>query len=121
MTSPDVTVQPVGTAFAAELTALGTFGVLCDGEVVRLDELTALELGAVQRQAGVSWVDLLQSPTADLLGALALVEACEAHADVARTAGTLTVVELLERIVRVAPVLEVVQPGAQQWRRSPKN
>jgi hypothetical protein len=107
-------LEHVGADYAHELEKLGTFGVLCAGEVVRLDDLSALELAAVQRETGVSWVELLQSPTADLLGALALVEACERHAGVTRTAGTLTVAELLVRVVRVAPTLEVVaEPEAR--------
>lgn len=106
-------VEPVGAVFAHELHKLGTFGVLVDGQVVRLDELTVGEVATVQRATGVPWVDLLQQPTADLLGALALVQACEAHtgADVSLP-DAMTVGELLDRVVRVTPALEVVQPEA---------
>jgi len=106
-------VERVGAAYADELGKLGTFGVVVEDLVVRLDELSALELAGVQRSTGVPWPDLLQQPTADLLGAIALVEACEAHAGVERrsAAGQYVVAELLQRVVRVAPALAVV-PGA---------
>lgn len=103
-------VEAVGADYARELGKLGTFGVIVDDQVVRLDQLSALELASVQRQTGVPWADLLQHPTQDLLGAIALIEACEVHAGAERrsAAGQYVVAELLERIVRVAPALEVV-------------
>jgi hypothetical protein len=107
-------VDRVGAAYADELGKLGTFGVVVEGQVVRLDQLSALELAGVQRATGVPWPELLQTPTQDLLGAIALVEACEAHAGAeSRTAaGQYVLADLLVRIVRVAPALEVVN-GAQ--------
>lgn len=119
MGEPDdvVEVEQVGAAYAHELGKLGTFGVVVEDQVVRLDELSALELAGVQRATGVPWPELLQQPTQDLLGAIALVEACEAHAGVEQrsAAGQYRVAELLERVVRVAPALAVVaeaDPGA---------
>jgi hypothetical protein len=112
MVDPDDVVEPVGAAYAAELHKLGTFGVVVDDQVVRLDQLSALELAGVQRATGIPWPQLLQQPTEDLLGAIALIEACEAHAGVEQrsAAGQYVVAELLQRVVRVAPALEVV-PG----------
>lgn len=101
-------VDEVGAALAHELQALGSFGVVVGAQVVRLDQLTAVELAAVSRTTGVGWLDLVQQPTADLLGALGLVEACYRHVGDRVDSGDLTVAELLERVVRVGPALEVV-------------
>lgn len=65
--------ERVGARYVRELEAAPAFGVLVGDEVVRLDELHPLALAAVQRRSGVPWTELLDTPTADLLGALALV------------------------------------------------
>jgi hypothetical protein len=101
-------VEHVGAAYLLELRKGGTFAVVVEDEVVRLDDLTALELAGVQRATGVAWTDLLEHPTADLLGAVALIEACEAHAGAQLRSGGMTVGELLDRFVHLPAPLEVV-------------
>lgn len=92
--------EAVGQAFIDAINAVGPFAIRVGDTLVRLIGLQPQLLAGVQRASGVPWVQLVESPTADLAAALMLVAAAEQQCGIeASPVGT--VVELMDRFVKM--------------------
>jgi hypothetical protein len=109
---------PVGAAYVRAVYDSGEFAVTCSGGVtVGLLDLDPETIAELARLCGRSWVDLVETPTADLAGALGLVYAAERAAGVEHDPPE-SIAELLGRFVRheareprSQPLYAAVSPG----------
>lgn len=92
-------LEHVGAEYVRTVHA-SPFGIIVGDRVVELLDLDPEALAQIARLVGVPWVALIETPTADLGAAMALIGAAEAVADV-EASRPYTVADVLARFVRV--------------------
>lgn len=90
---------PVGAQYVRAVHDAGAFAMRVRDELVPILVLEPGVLASVSRACGVPWTALVETPTADLLGASMLLAAAEQHCGVDDVPAPTSVAELMARFV----------------------